>query len=102
VTGIGRASTRSAGRPGPGPPPLGAIEQLLGRRKRGRAGGGASRTGPGCPAGFRPAQHLAELDDPSRAVEAILRANSRTPDLVVGDLRGQVGCNRVGERRLLR
>src|SRR5919199_3187531 len=38
---------------------------------------------------------------PSRAVEAILRANSRTPDLVVGDLRGQVGCNRVGERRLL-
>jgi N-methylhydantoinase B len=39
--------------------------------------------------------------EPSRAVEAILRANSRTPELVVGDLRGQVGCNRVGERRLL-
>ncbi len=38
--------------------------------------------------------------EPSRAVEAILRANSRTPELVVGDLRGQVGCNRVGERRL--
>jgi N-methylhydantoinase B len=38
---------------------------------------------------------------PSREIEAIIRANSRTPDLVVGDLRGQVGCNRVGERRLL-
>jgi N-methylhydantoinase B len=37
---------------------------------------------------------------PSREVEAIICANSRTPDLVVGDLRGQVGCNRVGERRL--
>ena len=37
---------------------------------------------------------------PSREVEEIIRANSRTPDLVIGDLRGQVGCNRVGERRL--
>jgi N-methylhydantoinase B len=36
----------------------------------------------------------------SRSVEEIIRANSRTPDLVVGDLRGQVGCNRVGERRV--
>jgi N-methylhydantoinase B len=37
---------------------------------------------------------------PSREIEEIIRANSRTPDLVIGDLRGQVGCNRVGERRL--
>jgi N-methylhydantoinase B len=35
-----------------------------------------------------------------RDVEAILRANSRTPDLVVGDIRGQVGVGRLGERRM--
>jgi N-methylhydantoinase B len=35
-----------------------------------------------------------------RDVEAILRANSRTPELVLGDLRGQVGVARLGERRL--
>jgi N-methylhydantoinase B len=34
------------------------------------------------------------------AVEAILAANSRTPELVLGDLRGQVGANRVGEQRV--
>lgn len=33
-------------------------------------------------------------------VEEILRANSRTPDLVLGDLRGQVGASRLGARRL--
>jgi len=33
-------------------------------------------------------------------VEAIVRANSRTPDTVIGDLRGQVGVGRLGERRL--
>ena len=33
-------------------------------------------------------------------IEAILRANSRTPDLVLGDLRGQLGVARLGERRL--
>ncbi len=37
----------------------------------------------------------------ARDVEAILRANSRTPDLVIGDIRGQVGVARLGERRLL-
>jgi N-methylhydantoinase B len=37
----------------------------------------------------------------SRELEVILRANSRTPDLVVGDLEGQVGCARLGERRFL-
>jgi N-methylhydantoinase B len=34
-------------------------------------------------------------------VESILRANSRTPDTILGDLRGQVGVGRLGERRLL-
>ncbi|MEK7210856.1 MAG: hydantoinase B/oxoprolinase family protein, partial [Candidatus Binatota bacterium] len=36
---------------------------------------------------------------PSRDIEAILGANSRTPELVIGDLRGQVGAARLGERR---
>jgi N-methylhydantoinase B len=35
-----------------------------------------------------------------RDVEAVLRANSRTPELVIGDVRGQVGVARLGERRL--
>lgn len=35
-----------------------------------------------------------------RQVEEILRANSRTPQLVLGDLNGQVGANRLGARRL--
>ena len=35
-----------------------------------------------------------------RDVEAIVRANSRTPDVVLGDIRGQVGVGRLGERRL--
>ncbi|HZD39973.1 MAG TPA: hydantoinase B/oxoprolinase family protein, partial [Terriglobales bacterium] len=35
----------------------------------------------------------------SKDVEAIIGANSRTPELVVGDLRGQVGAARLGERR---
>jgi N-methylhydantoinase B len=35
-----------------------------------------------------------------RDLEAILRANSRTPDVILGDIRGQVGCARLGERRL--
>jgi N-methylhydantoinase B len=29
----------------------------------------------------------------------MLGANSRTPELVIGDLRGQVGAARLGERR---
>ena len=33
-------------------------------------------------------------------VEAILAANSRTPALILGDLRGQVGVSRLGERRV--
>lgn len=35
-----------------------------------------------------------------REVDAILRANSRTPDLIMGDIRGQIGTARLGERRL--
>lgn len=35
-----------------------------------------------------------------RDIEAILRANSRTPDLIMGDIRGQLGVARLGERRL--
>jgi len=36
-----------------------------------------------------------------RDVEAILRANTRTPELVLGDIRGQIGVAALGERRLL-
>jgi N-methylhydantoinase B len=35
----------------------------------------------------------------SKDIEAVLGANSRTPELVVGDLRGQVGAARLGEKR---
>lgn len=34
-------------------------------------------------------------------VETIIRANSRTPDLVMGDIRGQLGSGRLGEQRLV-
>jgi N-methylhydantoinase B len=36
----------------------------------------------------------------AREIEAVITANSRTPELVIGDIRGQVGANRLGERRL--
>jgi N-methylhydantoinase B len=36
----------------------------------------------------------------NREVEAILRNNSRVPEVVVGDLRGQVGSTRLGAERL--
>jgi len=35
-----------------------------------------------------------------KEIESIITANSRTPELVIGDLRGQVGSNRLGERRV--
>jgi N-methylhydantoinase B len=35
-----------------------------------------------------------------RDVETVLRANSRTPELIMGDIRGQVGVAHLGERRL--
>ena len=37
---------------------------------------------------------------PARDVERIIAANSRTPELVLGDIRGQLGADRLGERRL--
>jgi N-methylhydantoinase B len=33
-------------------------------------------------------------------IEHIIAANSRTPELVLGDIRGQLGADRLGERRL--
>ncbi len=35
----------------------------------------------------------------SKDIESVLGCNSRTPELVVGDLRGQVGAARLGEKR---
>jgi N-methylhydantoinase B len=35
-----------------------------------------------------------------RDIEEVLRANSRTPDVVIGDTRGQVGATRLGAARL--
>ena len=34
-------------------------------------------------------------------IEAIVRNNSRIPDMVMGDLRGQVGATRLGARRMV-
>jgi N-methylhydantoinase B len=34
-------------------------------------------------------------------IERIIAANSRTPELVLGDIRGQLGADRLGERRLV-
>jgi N-methylhydantoinase B len=34
-------------------------------------------------------------------VEAIIRNNSRAPDVVIGDLRGQIGATRLGAQRLM-
>src|SRR5213079_1855034 len=38
---------------------------------------------------------------PNRDIERIIASNSRTPELVLGDIRGQLGADRLGERRLL-
>jgi len=35
------------------------------------------------------------------AVEEIVRNNSRVPDMVLGDIRAQVGCTRLGAQRLV-
>ncbi|HUI97192.1 MAG TPA: hydantoinase B/oxoprolinase family protein [Xanthobacteraceae bacterium] len=37
---------------------------------------------------------------PNADLERIIAANSRTPELVLGDIRGQLGADRLGERRL--
>ncbi len=36
----------------------------------------------------------------NRDLERLIGANSRTPELVLGDIRGQLGADRLGERRL--
>lgn len=36
----------------------------------------------------------------NKEVEEILKANSRTPEVVIGDVRGQVGTCRIGEQRI--
>ena len=38
---------------------------------------------------------------PNGDLERIIAANSRTPELVLGDIRGQLGADRLGERRLV-
>ncbi|HTW87896.1 MAG TPA: hydantoinase B/oxoprolinase family protein [Candidatus Binataceae bacterium] len=39
-------------------------------------------------------------DGVSESVEDIIRSNSRIPEIVIGDLRGQAGCTRLGAARL--
>jgi N-methylhydantoinase B len=48
-----------------------------------------------------PAVRYRRGDVPNRDLERIIAANSRTPELVLGDIRGQLGADRLGERRLL-
>jgi N-methylhydantoinase B len=55
---------------------------------------------------FQEGLHLPPVKFASRhenveEVAAIITANSRTPALVIGDIRGQVGACRVGEKRLV-
>ena len=38
--------------------------------------------------------------EPATDIERIIAANSRTPELVLGDIRGQLGADRLGEQRL--
>ncbi|MBI2916869.1 MAG: hydantoinase B/oxoprolinase family protein [Chloroflexi bacterium] len=37
-----------------------------------------------------------------KEVDNILRVNSRTPELIIGDIRGQIGTDRIGEDRMAR
>ena len=46
-----------------------------------------------------PVKFMSQLQ-PVKEIEAVIMANSRTPALVIGDLRGQVGAARLGERRI--
>ncbi len=47
-----------------------------------------------------PVKFMARLK-PVKEIEATIAANSRTAALVIGDLRGQVGAARLGERRMV-
>ena len=48
-----------------------------------------------------PAVRYQSAHAPNRDLERIIAANSRTPELVLGDIRGQLGADRLGERRLI-
>lgn len=48
-----------------------------------------------------PAIKLIDAGEPVRSVFEILRANSRLPDLLIGDLWAGIAAARVGERRIL-
>jgi N-methylhydantoinase B len=47
-----------------------------------------------------PPVRYASADGVNADLERIIGANSRTPEVVLGDLRGQLGACRLGERRL--
>jgi N-methylhydantoinase B len=47
-----------------------------------------------------PAVKFMSQRQPVKEIDALITANSRTPALVIGDLRGQVGAARLGERRM--
>src|ERR1700736_880732 len=47
-----------------------------------------------------PAVRYQRAFQPNRDIERIIAANSRTPELVLGDIRGQLGVDRLGEKRL--
>jgi N-methylhydantoinase B len=48
-----------------------------------------------------PAVRYQRRHETNTDLERIIAANSRTPELVLGDIRGQLGADRLGERRLL-
>ncbi len=47
-----------------------------------------------------PAVRFQTADGIEETVDAIVRNNSRVPDMVLGDIRAQVGCTRLGAERL--
>jgi N-methylhydantoinase B len=47
-----------------------------------------------------PAVRYQRAGKPLGDIERIIGANSRTPELVLGDIRGQLGADRLGEKRL--
>ncbi len=48
-----------------------------------------------------PAVRYQRAFKPLGDIDRIIGANSRTPELVLGDIRGQLGADRLGERRLV-
>ena len=47
-----------------------------------------------------PAVRYQRAFERNKEIERIIASNSRTPDLVLGDIRGQLGSSRLGEQRL--